>query len=148
MASQKIVKSRQFCLLPDPEARNILRALQRKCPVSTGRLDCATAQRVNTILFSLNRLFPPSAITVAVVAMMHFPAQAAAPAAPEQLSLQAAESMFREHNRELVVARRAVEGGEADVVSAAAPPNPNLSVGTVRISPGLGINYSSTTEIF
>lgn len=72
--------------------------------------------------------------------------QAASVPALEQLTLQAAETLFTAHNRELLIARRTVEGAEADVLSAAAPLNPNLSIGTSRISPSLGIGPGRPTE--
>lgn len=66
-------------------------------------------------------------------------AQTAAPApALEALTLRAAEALFLERNRELLAARRAVEGAEADVITAGARPNPNLSISTSSISRSLG----------
>ena len=56
----------------------------------------------------------------------------------EALTLRDAEALFVERNRELRAARRAVEGAEADVVTAGARPNPNLSVSTSSISRTLG----------
>lgn len=57
----------------------------------------------------------------------------------ERLTLQHAEVIFAERNRELLGARRLTEGAQADVLSAAAPPNPELSMGTARINPRTGI---------
>lgn len=57
----------------------------------------------------------------------------------EQLTLREAEILFTEHNRELQLANRAVEGAEADVLTAGAPPNPSLSIGSAHISPSDGI---------
>ena len=66
-------------------------------------------------------------------------AQAPAPApAPGALTLRAAERLFLQRNRELQAARRAIEGADADVVSAGARPNPNLSISTNSISRSLG----------
>ena len=65
---------------------------------------------------------------------------AAEPPAPvpaallEHLTLQQAEIIFAERNRALLSARRIAEGAEADVLSAAAAPNPELSVGSARIN--------------
>jgi len=59
--------------------------------------------------------------------------------AAEPLSLRQAEALFGAHNRELLQARRLAEAAEADVISAAAPPNPSLAIATSRISPGAGI---------
>ena len=56
----------------------------------------------------------------------------------EALSLRAAETLFLERNRELQAARRAIEGADADVVTAGARPNPNLSISTNNISRSLG----------
>ncbi len=54
----------------------------------------------------------------------------------ESLTLRAAEAIFLEHNRDLLAARRLIEGAEADVITAGARPNPNLSISTSSISPG------------
>lgn len=67
-------------------------------------------------------------------------------AGAESLSLQQAEVLFNARNRELLSARRATEGAEADVVSAAAPPNPSLAVSTSRISPGVGIGSGRLSD--
>ncbi len=56
----------------------------------------------------------------------------------EALSLRTAEAMFLERSRELQAARRAIVGAEADVITAGAHPNPNLSIGTSSISSTLG----------
>jgi len=59
-----------------------------------------------------------------------------APAADlEHLTLDAAEQLFREHSRELLAAKRAVEAAEADRVTAAQRPNPTLSAGVSSIGP-------------
>jgi outer membrane protein, heavy metal efflux system len=66
-------------------------------------------------------------------------AQAQSPTpALEALTLRAAETLFLERNRELQAARRAIEGADADVISAGARPNPNLSISTASISRSLG----------
>jgi len=65
------------------------------------------------------------------------------PVALERLTLQGAESLFMERNRELQLARRAVEGSEADVLAANARPNPTVSVGTTQISPSQGVGSGS-----
>jgi cobalt-zinc-cadmium efflux system outer membrane protein len=64
----------------------------------------------------------------------------------ERLTLQQAETIFAERNRELLIARRMAEGAEADVLSAAAPPNPELSLGTARINPRTGIGPGKLTD--
>jgi outer membrane protein, heavy metal efflux system len=53
---------------------------------------------------------------------------------PEHLTLQAAKELFREHSRELLAAKRAVETAEADKVIAAQRPNPTLSAGLSSLS--------------
>jgi cobalt-zinc-cadmium efflux system outer membrane protein len=57
----------------------------------------------------------------------------------QQLTLHQAEIFFAERNRELQIAKRTVEGAEADILSAGAPPNPNLSIGSAHINPHDGI---------
>lgn len=71
-------------------------------------------------------------------------AQTPSPAAPsssdlDQLTLHQAEIYFAARNRELQLAGRAVEGAEADVLSAGARPNPNLSINTSQFNPSAGI---------
>lgn len=56
----------------------------------------------------------------------------------DTLTLQQAEALFLQKNRELQAARRAIEGAEADVITAGARPNPNLSISTSGISRPLG----------
>jgi len=84
------------------------------------------------------------ALTLCLCAAAH--AQTATPAAIAsaqtslgQLTLQQAETLFNERNREIHLARRAAEGAEADIISARARPNPTLSLGTASISPHVGI---------
>ncbi len=91
-----------------------------------------------------HRLTAIALLAIASFAPLH--GEAASTPALEQLTLQATETLFVTHNRELLVARRATEGAEADVLSAAAPQNPNLSIGTSRISPSLGIGPGRLTE--
>lgn len=45
------------------------------------------------------------------------------------LTLEAAQHLFQENNRELLSAKRIVQGAEADAITAAQKPNPSLSVG-------------------
>jgi cobalt-zinc-cadmium efflux system outer membrane protein len=56
----------------------------------------------------------------------------------DRLTLQQAERYFVERNRELQLAQRAVEGSDADVLAANAPPNPALSIGTSNLNPSQG----------
>lgn len=58
-----------------------------------------------------------------VVAVLAF---ASASAAARDVSLAEAERLFAQRNRELQSAQRAVEGADADRISAAARPNPNM----------------------
>lgn len=57
-----------------------------------------------------------------------------------RLSLAGAEVLWTEHNRELKLARGAVEGAEADKIGSAQRPNPAFStqVGTISRNPGVG----------
>lgn len=55
-----------------------------------------------------------------------------------RLSLKDAEQLWREHNREVKLARSAVTGAEADVTVAGQAPNPQLSVNFASISPSEG----------
>lgn len=57
-----------------------------------------------------------------------------APALLEKLTLHQAEVRFDQRNRELKLARRATEAAAADVVSAAARPNPTLSINPANVS--------------
>ena len=69
-------------------------------------------------------------------------AYAQAPAqAPDlaHLSLAAADALLAQKNRELQAARRAVEAAQAATLSAAARPNPNLSLGLASINPQAGV---------
>lgn len=62
------------------------------------------------------------------------------PIALNQLSLQQAEQLFAGGNRELLAAKRAVEGAEADTLIAGQRPNPVLSLGlsSVNVNRGQG----------
>ncbi len=62
----------------------------------------------------------------------------AADAVPEDLTLAQAEALFLQKNRELQTARRAIEGADAEIISAGARPNPSLTVGASSISSRLG----------
>jgi cobalt-zinc-cadmium efflux system outer membrane protein len=87
------------------------------------------------------RVFP-SLLFAALSAVLSLPA----PAAAQALSLQQAEALFAARNRELLNARRLAESAEADVISAAAPPNPALAIATSRISPAIGIGAGRLTD--
>lgn len=64
----------------------------------------------------------------------------ASPIVLNQLSLQQAEQLFASGNRELLAAKRAVEGAEADTLIAGQRPNPVLSLGlsSVNVNRGQG----------
>lgn len=57
-----------------------------------------------------------------------------------RLSLSQAESLWLSHNREIRLARAALDGAEADTLSAAQRPNPQLSLAVSSLSaqPGIG----------
>ena len=57
---------------------------------------------------------------------------------PQRLSLAEAEALWQEHNRELQLARTAVSGAEADVLTAGQLPNPQVSLNITQISPWSG----------
>jgi cobalt-zinc-cadmium efflux system outer membrane protein len=52
----------------------------------------------------------------------------------EHLSLEEAQRLFHENNKELLAAKRVVQGTEADAISAAQRPNPTLSLGLSSIN--------------
>ena len=51
-----------------------------------------------------------------------------------QLSLDQAKQLFHENNKELIAAKRMVQGVEADAITAGQKPNPTLSVGLSSIN--------------
>ena len=57
---------------------------------------------------------------------------------PQRLSLSEAETLWQEHNRELQLAKAAVSGAEADVLTADRLPNPQVSLNLTQISPWSG----------
>ncbi len=57
---------------------------------------------------------------------------------PQRLTLAEAEALWQDHNRELQLARTAVSGAEADVLTAGQLPNPQLSLNITQISPWSG----------
>ena len=94
----------------------------------------------------MSRLFPLLLLAVS----------AAAPAAPEvpaqgaiALTLAQAQALMLEHNRDLIAARRALEGSRAERIAAGQRPNPNLSVSTVSVDPrgvGAGAPWDKTVD--
>ncbi|MBI4740477.1 MAG: TolC family protein [Betaproteobacteria bacterium] len=75
---------------------------------------------------------------------------AAAHAAPDgaaiRLSLPEAERRWQEHDREVRQAALAVRGAEADLVAAGQPPNPQLSLNVLSISPNEGFGAGNLRE--
>lgn len=59
------------------------------------------------------------------------------------LTLPQAEELLQARNRELQVARRAVEAAGAGTLSAGARPNPTLSLGVAQINPTVGVGAGS-----
>jgi cobalt-zinc-cadmium efflux system outer membrane protein len=68
-------------------------------------------------------------------------ANAFAQVAPDlrALTLPAAESLLASKNRDIAMARRALDQASADVKVAAQPPNPQLTIGVGSYNPSLGI---------
>ncbi|MEO7403442.1 MAG: TolC family protein, partial [Burkholderiales bacterium] len=62
------------------------------------------------------------------------------------LSLQAAEGLIAERNRDVLLARRTAAGVDADVLTAGARPNPNLSFGLSSINPSAGIGAGTPRD--
>ena len=87
-----------------------------------------------------------TSLCAAAAAAESVPVRSSALPALERLTLRQAEILFGERNRELQLAQRAVEGAEADVLSASAPPNPSLSISSTQISPGAGIGAGSLRD--
>lgn len=66
------------------------------------------------------------------------------PAVPaRELSLREAESLAAERNRDVIAARRAIEGARADTVSAGALPNPVVTLGTGMVNPQQGLGRAA-----
>jgi len=61
------------------------------------------------------------------------------------LTLEEAQQLFHENNKELLIAKRMVQGAEADAISAGQKPNPTLSLGLsgINLNRGEGnVNYN------
>jgi outer membrane protein, heavy metal efflux system len=76
---------------------------------------------------------------------------AACGAAPAQdnvieLTLRDAEQQLQTANRDVRLARRALEAAQAGTVSAGARPNPNLSLGVASINPQVGVGGGSLRD--
>src|SRR5258707_3285905 len=67
------------------------------------------------------------------------PATFGQPADLGALTLVQAEQLLRSRNRELQAARRTLEAAQANTLSAAARPNPTLSLGVGAINPSAGV---------
>jgi hypothetical protein len=63
---------------------------------------------------------------------------------PEALTLQQGEAFFQQNNRELQTAQRAMDGADADVITAVARPNPNLSISIIPSIAGTSYPASRT----
>ncbi|MBS4098474.1 MAG: TolC family protein [Sulfuricella sp.] len=83
---------------------------------------------------TMYRLF----LTAFLAALVSFPALADSLA---NLTLSEAEALWAEHDHEVKLAKRALQGAEADILSAAQRPNPQLSVNvnTLSVQPGVGV---------
>ena len=66
----------------------------------------------------------------------------------ESLTLEQAERLMQQHNRELQAARRAVEAASANTVTSGARPNPNLSIGMSAFNPQVGIGSGGLRDKF
>lgn len=71
------------------------------------------------------------------------PAQAQASAELGAMTLALAENLLARNNREIALARRALEQSQADVLRAAQRPNPQLSLALQNINPNRGIAAGS-----
>jgi cobalt-zinc-cadmium efflux system outer membrane protein len=60
-------------------------------------------------------------------------------AAAQSLSLAETEALWRENSREVALARAAVAGAEADVITAGQIPNPDFSLNVSQVSPQSGV---------
>jgi len=76
---------------------------------------------------------------VAALAMLAVCLAAAAQDNVIGLTLRDAEQQLATGNRDVRLARRALEGAQANTVSAGARPNPNLSLGVSQINPQVGV---------
>jgi len=81
-----------------------------------------------------------------LVSIAASPAYAAALDGELRLSLPAAERLWQEHNRELKLAKTAVLGAEADVLSAGQAPNPQVSLNVASISPQEGFGNGGVRD--
>jgi outer membrane protein, heavy metal efflux system len=63
-----------------------------------------------------------------------------------ELTLQDAEQQLQNANRDLRLARRALEAAQAGTVTAGARPNPNLSLGVAAINPQVGVGGGSLRD--
>lgn len=62
------------------------------------------------------------------------------------LSLQASQQLFDQYNYEVAIAKRNVRGAEADTLSAAQRPNPNITLGTSHVGVGNGVNRNPINQ--
>lgn len=99
---------------------------------------------------TIDRLQIALTLAICIASLCAAPVHSADVTAPgraaEPLTLERAEKLFAERNREIQFARRAAESSEADVLSASAAPNPEISLSTSRISPTIGIGTGPLSQ--
>lgn len=79
------------------------------------------------------------ACAIAIAIALAGPAFAQPFGVPEPLSLESADVLLAQNNREIALARRALEQSQADVLTAGQRPNPQLSLAIQNINPNRGI---------
>jgi cobalt-zinc-cadmium efflux system outer membrane protein len=90
-----------------------------------------------------------SLVLVAVVASIPCAAFNDNDQAPLSLTLSAAETLLVSQNRDLIASRRALEGAQADRLTAGQRPNPALSLSTLSIDPrriGAGPSWEKSVD--
>src|SRR5436853_2699357 len=95
---------------------------------------------MNLIAFRERMHASLGALVCVVVVIAPAIATAATSSVPnfERLTLSDARQLMLERNRELALARHAVESAEADITIAGQRPNPMLSLGTTHLGPWHG----------
>jgi cobalt-zinc-cadmium efflux system outer membrane protein len=95
--------------------------------------------------------FGTAAATAIAVVLVSLASRAASPASNEDaddyaLTLDSANRLMVERNRDIRIARYAVDAARSAVSTAAARPNPNLSLGASNINPQAGIGPGSLKD--
>jgi cobalt-zinc-cadmium efflux system outer membrane protein len=111
--------------------------------LATSRATRLQSSRIPVIKISARTAAVFMMLVIALAAIVGCDTSWAANAALQQLTLEQARALMRENNRELRLARHAVAGAEADILSAAAPPNPTLSISSAKLGPGHGSDSPS-----